>query len=255
MPPSCSRSGRSPIRARATATCSIGSRTLAPAMTSPSCPSTFAAGTKRISATRKPWTRRACHASSPRARRSACLPSRIAHPELDENVTLEMTQHLIDTYRRAGGSAELEVFPGVGHAFANFPGEGAEHGHRPHEALHRPPAPRGCAWLSPPVPRGICGRPLPQRHVREEPDRRELRPRAAARTFSPRRPGERAGEAGIGVGAPRARAPGDRSRSRPPPPRTTRPAGRARRGAAAARSRAAPRRSRSASPARLRRRS
>jgi acetyl esterase/lipase len=53
-------------------------------------------------------------------------PVWIAHPELDENVTLEMTEHLVATYRRAGGTAELEVFEGVGHAFANFPGEAAD---------------------------------------------------------------------------------------------------------------------------------
>jgi acetyl esterase/lipase len=53
-------------------------------------------------------------------------PIWIAHPELDENVTLEMTERFVAAYRRAGGSAELEVFPGVGHAFANFPGEAAD---------------------------------------------------------------------------------------------------------------------------------
>lgn len=53
-------------------------------------------------------------------------PIWVAHPELDENVTLGMTQHLVDTYRRAGGPAELCVFEGVGHAFANFPGEAAD---------------------------------------------------------------------------------------------------------------------------------
>jgi len=53
-------------------------------------------------------------------------PFWVAHPELDENVTLEMTRHLVETYRRAGGAAELEVFEGVGHAFANFPGEAAD---------------------------------------------------------------------------------------------------------------------------------
>ena len=50
-------------------------------------------------------------------------PIWIAHPELDENVTLPMSQRLADTYRGAGGHAELEVFSGVGHSFANFPGE------------------------------------------------------------------------------------------------------------------------------------
>jgi len=53
-------------------------------------------------------------------------PLWIAHPELDENVTLPMTEHLVGTYRRAGGNAELAVFPGVGHAFANFPGAAAD---------------------------------------------------------------------------------------------------------------------------------
>jgi acetyl esterase len=56
-----------------------------------------------------------------------CLPPIwIAHPELDENVTLAMTERFVAAYRRAGGDAELEVFPGVGHAFANFPGEAAD---------------------------------------------------------------------------------------------------------------------------------
>ena len=50
----------------------------------------------------------------------------MAHPELDENVTLEMSQHLVDAYRTAGGSAELEVFAGAGHAFANLGGEAAD---------------------------------------------------------------------------------------------------------------------------------
>ncbi|TMA67401.1 MAG: alpha/beta hydrolase [Deltaproteobacteria bacterium] len=53
-------------------------------------------------------------------------PIWIAHPELDENVTLPMTERFVAAYRRAGGEAELEVFPGVGHSFANFPGEAAD---------------------------------------------------------------------------------------------------------------------------------
>ena len=53
-------------------------------------------------------------------------PIWIAHPELDENVTLAMTERFVAAYRRAGGDVELEVFPGVGHAFANFPGEAAD---------------------------------------------------------------------------------------------------------------------------------
>jgi acetyl esterase len=55
------------------------------------------------------------------------LPSLwIAHPELDENVTREMSDELEAAYRGAGGSVELVVFPGAGHAFANVPGPAAE---------------------------------------------------------------------------------------------------------------------------------
>jgi acetyl esterase len=53
-------------------------------------------------------------------------PIWVAHPELDENVTLDMTERFVTAYRRAGGRAELEVFSGVGHGFANFPGTDAD---------------------------------------------------------------------------------------------------------------------------------
>jgi acetyl esterase len=55
-------------------------------------------------------------------------PIWVAHPELDENVTAAMTERFVASYRDAGGDAELEHFPGVGHAFANFPGEAADRG-------------------------------------------------------------------------------------------------------------------------------
>lgn len=55
-------------------------------------------------------------------------PVWIAHPEHDRNVTLAMTEDLVAAYRAAGGRAVLEVFPDVGHAFANFPGPAADHG-------------------------------------------------------------------------------------------------------------------------------
>lgn len=48
------------------------------------------------------------------------------HPELDENVTLAMTERFVDAYRAAGGQVELTVFPDVGHSFANFPGMEAD---------------------------------------------------------------------------------------------------------------------------------
>jgi len=53
-------------------------------------------------------------------------PIWVAHPELDENVTLPMTERFVAAYRAAGGDAELAVFPGVGHAFANIPGDAAD---------------------------------------------------------------------------------------------------------------------------------
>jgi acetyl esterase/lipase len=53
-------------------------------------------------------------------------PIWLAHPELDENVTLAMSERFVAAYRAAGGVAELEVFPGVGHAFANLPGPAAD---------------------------------------------------------------------------------------------------------------------------------
>jgi acetyl esterase/lipase len=53
-------------------------------------------------------------------------PVWVAHPAHDENVTLPMSEAFVAAYRRAGGEAELEVFPGVGHAFANVPGEAAD---------------------------------------------------------------------------------------------------------------------------------
>jgi acetyl esterase/lipase len=55
-------------------------------------------------------------------------PIWVAHPELDENVTAAMTERFVASYRRAGGEAELEHFAGVGHAFANFPGDAADRG-------------------------------------------------------------------------------------------------------------------------------
>jgi acetyl esterase len=53
-------------------------------------------------------------------------PLWVAHPELDRNVTLAMTQDWVAKYRARGGSVELEVFPSVGHGFANFPGPAAD---------------------------------------------------------------------------------------------------------------------------------
>src|SRR5262249_46934173 len=53
-------------------------------------------------------------------------PLWIAHPNLDETPPLPMTEPFVTAYRAAGGPIELSVFPGVGHSFANFPGEAAD---------------------------------------------------------------------------------------------------------------------------------
>ena len=50
----------------------------------------------------------------------------IAQHDVGENVTLAMSERFVAAYRRGGGVAELELFPGVGHGFANFPGEAAD---------------------------------------------------------------------------------------------------------------------------------
>jgi len=56
----------------------------------------------------------------------ALPPIWIVHPELDEHVTLPMSERFAAAYRHAGGTAELAVFPDVGHSFANFPGDAAD---------------------------------------------------------------------------------------------------------------------------------
>ncbi|HUF83260.1 MAG TPA: alpha/beta hydrolase, partial [Acidimicrobiia bacterium] len=53
-------------------------------------------------------------------------PVWIAQPELDENVTVEMTGRLAEAYRAAGGEIEVALFPGLGHAFANLGGDDAD---------------------------------------------------------------------------------------------------------------------------------
>ncbi len=53
-------------------------------------------------------------------------PVWIAQPELDENVTVEMTERFAAAYRAAGGSVEVALFPGLGHGFANFGGDDAD---------------------------------------------------------------------------------------------------------------------------------
>ena len=53
-------------------------------------------------------------------------PLWVAHPELDRNVPLAMTQDWVAKYRARGGEVELEVFAGRGHSFANFPGLAAD---------------------------------------------------------------------------------------------------------------------------------
>lgn len=69
-------------------------------------------------------------ASVPRILRARAFtqlpPIWVAHAEHDRNVTLAMSEQLVAAYRDAGGAAELELFAGVGHAFANYAGDAAE---------------------------------------------------------------------------------------------------------------------------------
>ncbi len=69
-------------------------------------------------------------ASVPRlvaAGEAECLPPLwIAHAALDENLPRAIIDELVTSYRAAGGAAELVVFDGVGHAFANLPGPAAD---------------------------------------------------------------------------------------------------------------------------------
>ena len=53
-------------------------------------------------------------------------PLFVAHPELDCNVTVEMSEALASAWQGSGGDVHLTVFPGVGHSFANFPTPEAE---------------------------------------------------------------------------------------------------------------------------------
>ncbi len=53
-------------------------------------------------------------------------PLWICHPELDENVPLEMTERFVAAYRRAGGPVELEVFADARHGFGNLSSAAAD---------------------------------------------------------------------------------------------------------------------------------
>jgi len=53
-------------------------------------------------------------------------PVWVARGELDRNVTQGMIEALVTAYRAAGGEAELALFAGVGHSFANLPGPDAD---------------------------------------------------------------------------------------------------------------------------------
>jgi acetyl esterase/lipase len=53
-------------------------------------------------------------------------PVLIIQGTADENLPLAIPQRFAATYRAAGGSAELELFPGMPHGFANKPGPETE---------------------------------------------------------------------------------------------------------------------------------
>jgi acetyl esterase len=60
----------------------------------------------------------------PETMERASVP-RLVLARRDENVTLAMSEALRAAWVAAGGAAELEVFPDVGHGFANFPSDAA----------------------------------------------------------------------------------------------------------------------------------
>jgi acetyl esterase/lipase len=53
-------------------------------------------------------------------------PTFIAQGTADTNLTMAMTERLVAAYRKAGGSIELEQFPGAPHGFGNQSGPDAE---------------------------------------------------------------------------------------------------------------------------------
>jgi acetyl esterase len=57
-----------------------------------------------------------------RGERVELVPMLILQGELDDNVLPEVQQRFAETYRRAGGSVELEIFPGCEHRWIIHPG-------------------------------------------------------------------------------------------------------------------------------------
>ena len=53
-------------------------------------------------------------------------PLWLAHPELDENVTLEMSEELLAAWEAGGGEATMHFYDGLGHGFVNFGGPTAD---------------------------------------------------------------------------------------------------------------------------------
>ncbi len=49
-------------------------------------------------------------------------PLLIVQGTADENIPMSIPERFVETYREAGGSVELEIFPGLPHAFGRTPG-------------------------------------------------------------------------------------------------------------------------------------
>lgn len=64
-------------------------------------------------------------------------PALILQGTADTNVTPEMQEHFVTAYRAAGGSVDLEIFPGVSHGFTVQSGPATDRALALIEILHR----------------------------------------------------------------------------------------------------------------------
>jgi acetyl esterase/lipase len=57
-----------------------------------------------------------------RGESAVLAPTQVLHGSADTNVPLELVERFVANYRKAGGQAELEIFPDQPHTFASEPG-------------------------------------------------------------------------------------------------------------------------------------
>ena len=61
-----------------------------------------------------------------RGERTVTPPLLIVQGTADENIPMSIPERFVETYRGAGGSVELEIFPGLPHGFGRTPGPGPD---------------------------------------------------------------------------------------------------------------------------------